>query len=382
MVAVGVVLQRYGPHMTTLDVNRMSDGTLDSTARALSAAIPPLGDLAIAAGAAPELVRRSTGRRVTNTSRVRKQTFNHLASKADRALLATGCLPLLSILADSGATVVASLDEALRKPFIDELVEMIDAIQHMKYVLILELDTRIVQRRDGIATSERWAAMVQPHLAEMNQLSLRITDQAKAFQHIGIRHKRLLAEQRLSWSSRQPLADQLFTLKLQIADSLDRLAGTALVASCQAGQLESAFDQASVRRFNAAMHSHADRAWDHRRLVSRDSHLRACTPADHPLAGDLRPKSALTLTRQQWQADYRRALQPLRQVVERARTCSEAATAARDILLGLDRPGSSVSAAITVDLGNGLGLEVQAGMALPGDQLRLSPLPRTAISVL
>ena len=338
--------------------------------------------LAIAAGAAPDLVRRSTGRRVTNTSRVRKQTFNHLASKADRALLATGYLPTLSIRAESGATVVASLDEALRRPFIDELVELIDAIQHMKYVLILELDTRIVRRRDSIATSERWAAMVQPHLVEMNQITLRIADQAKAFQRIGIRYKRLLADRRCSWSSRQPLADQLFTLKLQIADSLERLAGTALTVSCQAGQLESAFDQASVRRFNAAMHSHADRAWDHRTLVSRDSHLRACTPVDHPLAGDLRSKSALALTRQQWQADYQRALPPLRQVVERARAFSETATATRKALLGAEDLGFGGPRTITFDLCDGLGLQVQAGVRCPGDQLRLIRLPRAAIAAL
>jgi hypothetical protein len=366
--------------MKVLDVHAMSDNALDSTAHALDGALPPLASLAIAAGAAPDVVKRTTGCNVTNTSRVKKQTFNHLVARLDRALFATGCLPLLDVRVDPSALTTDVIGPTVRESFVGELIQMADALQHMKYVLLVELDTRTTVRSSDIATTIDWDETVGPHVMEWDRLSKHIVDQARTFERARARYVQLSNIGQVPWSSRQPIKNELFVTKHVIADLLEMLSESARSAATEASQFECRFDLRRIRRHVSAWKSHAERTWDHRVMVKSDKMFRRTLPLHHPLVDDLRPKLELAQTRLRWQSDYQRALPMLEVFVNLARSCADDAIAARMALVNNRTHLGSEDRTLTVDLGNGRVLTVHPAGFTSDEPPPLRDVPRIMIT--
>lgn len=376
-----VIRRPYGADMTVLNPQAMSDQELERTAHAVGNALPALAHFAIAVGAAPGLVRRYTGCSVTNTSRLKKQTFDHLVTKLNQALLISGCVPLLDIHAAVSAASTEVIDPTIREPFVEELMNMADALQRMKYVLAVELEIRTSRRNAEIATIDGWEEKVQPHVARMQRISDRIVYEAKVFEQARRRYAQLAAIGQISWPSRQPIKNQLFVAPYRIAELLLPFADSARSAAREASAFERMFQPSHIRRFLGSWRSHADRVWDQRDIIMGDKAFRKTVPSHHPLTAALRPKSDLAQNRERWKADYQRAYPFLQLSVGIAQKCANDAEAARKLLLNKDTHGSTDVASAAVELGDGHVLKVLAGAATPQTPALLRGIPTIVITV-
>lgn len=376
-----VIPQPYGADMTLLNPQAMSDQELERTAHALANALPPLAHFAIAVGAAPGLVRRYTGCNVTNTSRLKKQTVDHLATKLNRALLISGCVPLLDIQAPANAASTEVIDPTIREPFVGQLMDMADALQRMKYVLLVELDARGLGRNTNIASTSGWHEMVEPHLARMEQISNRIVDEVRIFEEARRRYVQLANIRQTSWRSRQPIKDKLFVGPYKIADLLLLLAEFARSAARQAGTFDRMFQPSHIQGCLGVWRSHADRVWDQKAITRGDRAFRKTVPSHHPLTDVLRSKSDLAHNRAHWKAGYQRAYPFLKLSVGIAQDCASDAEAARKLLLSNATHGSSEVTSAAVDLGYGHVLKVLTGVASPQTPEFLRGIPTIVVAV-
>ncbi len=370
----------YGADMSFLDTQSMSDQALGSTADALNNALKPLAHFAIAAGATRVRVRDATGCDITNASRLKREKFNHLVAKLNRALLVTSCVPLLDIRAHPAATTAEVVFPALRESFVGELIQMGDALQHMKYVLLVERDVRTASRRTNIATTMDWEEAVAPHVIAADRLSNHIVAEVKIYGRARNRYVQLSKMGQASWRSRQPIEHELFVAKHKIADLLVMLSNTASSAASEASQFECRFDSGTIRRYVSTWRSHGDRVWDPRAIVKADRMFRRTVPSHHPLSDILRPKSQLARAREAWQADYLRSFSLLELLLERARSCAKDTVTAQAVLLGRS-PRSGASDAITVDLGAGRVLEIHTARTTSGEPSLPPNIPRIVVAM-
>lgn len=360
--------------MTVLDPRAMSDQTLEQTAHALANALTALAQFAIAAGVTPGLVRRYTGSNVTNTSRPRKQTFNHLVAKLNQALVSSGCVPLLDVRARASATAIEVIYPTIRQPFVDELMKMADALQQMKYVLMVELDARTLRCGTDIASIDGWHETVQPHIARCESVASRIIDEVEMFDRARTRYIQLARIGQISWSSRRSTKDRLFVAQHKIADLLVVFADCMRSTAREASMFDRMFHPSQVRRLAGAWRTHADRVWDQRVIAKGNRDFRKTAPSYHPLTDILSSKSSLARSREDWRTDYQRAYQALQPIVSIARSRANEAESFRELLLS-----NGVHASAAVDLGYGCVLKIRTVTATAHESTLLGSIPDIAV---
>jgi len=371
----------YGADMSFLDTQSMDDQALESTADALDNALAALAHFAIAAGAARKLVRDVTGLDITNASRLKGEKFNVLVAKLNRALLLTSCVPLLDIHAHPSAKTAEVVSPAFQQSFVDELIQMANALQHMKYALIVENDVRTTSRKTSIATTTDWDEAVEPHLIAADRLSSHIVAEVRTYGRARNRYIQLSKIGQVPWRSRQPIEDELFVAKHKIADLLATLSNTVSSAASQASQFECRFDSGTIRRYVSTWRSHADRVWDPRAIVKADRMFRRTVPSHHPLSDTLRPKSQLARARDAWQVDYLRSFSLLDQFLERTRSCAKDAVAAQNMLLGKSPRSGASDATFNVDLGAGRVLEIHTARTTSDEPSTHPSIPRIVVTM-
>ncbi|MEW5813083.1 MAG: hypothetical protein AB1925_26990 [Actinomycetota bacterium] len=367
--------------MSFLDTQSMDDQALKSTADALDNALAPLAHFAIAAGAPRELVRNATGLNITNSSRLKGQKFNDLVAKLNQALLLTSCVPLLDIRGHPSAKTAEVVPPAFRESFVNELIQMADALQRMKYVLLVEQDVRTTTRRIDIATTTSWEEAVEPHLIAADRLSSYIVAEVNIYRRTRNRYVQLAKIGQIPWSSRQPVERELFVAKHRIADLLAALSNTASCAASEASQFECSFDSGTIRRCVSTWRSHGDRMWDPRAMAKANRMFRRTIPSHHPLSDILRPQSQLARAREAWQADYLRSFSLLDQFLERTRSCAKDAAAAQDMLLSRSPRGSAADATIAVNLGACRVLEIHTARTASSGPSANASIPRIVVAI-
>ncbi|WP_157521164.1 hypothetical protein [Mycobacterium sp. ACS4331] len=319
--------------MTTDELRAMNANQLVATAYSLANALPPLAHLAIAAGAPPNLVRQSTGCAVTSTTRFKTQTAINLIDRVNEALVATGCIPPIDIRMHSSATVGQSLKGADRQIFADEVIEMANALQRMKYAVLFEIDSRDTTHAGDLLTPADWNTWVQPRVDDMARLSDLLAEQAQIFARTRAQYVHLCKTPQVSWFSRRTTEKSLMISKLAIADSLEMLAASARLAYRDASRFEAGLGPKAQRQLVASWKRHAERLHDHRAIMWHSSIFRRTLPTKHPLIEVLQSRSQLSQSRNDLQASYQRALHALERFMNHTQSVGLAAASAHQALL-------------------------------------------------
>lgn len=287
--------------MHALDPSLMSPESLEATIVALCDALTPLAKLARAAGGGQAAVHAATGVNISNAKRLRGQTYNALAIQVNKSLIQTGCLPPIAVQSESAPDAHMPLYATNWKTLACQLaIEMAEAIQQMKYTLLLVFAGNGWERQLSVLGARSWDKTVQPKITEITSRHAMIAGGVQQFEHRRIRYLALRNNPHVTWDTRRQAETALFLTAWKLVNLLTQVKQSLQSMYDEAKRYELQHAPKSINRAEAARATYVRTGSNHRFFPVKIRALQKTIPANNPLSEWLPRQSNVKAIHQEW----------------------------------------------------------------------------------
>ncbi|MCA2320438.1 hypothetical protein JF732_10065 [Mycobacterium intracellulare] len=319
--------------MHELDPSLMTPESLETTIAALCDALKPLAKLARGAGGGQAAVHIATGVSITNAKRLREQTYNALATQVNKSLIHTGCLPPIALQSESAPEAQIPIYATNWKTLAYQLaIDMADAIQGMKYALLLAAAGNGWERQLSALETQHWEARVQPKVAEISSSHLSIACAIRHLEHSRIRYLALRDNPHATWDTRRRSETALFRSAWKLVNLLNQVEQDLQSMYDEAKRFEPQHAPKWINKAEAARVTYIRTASNHRFFPVKISALQSTIPAKNPLSGQLLRQDNIEAIHENWHTANLAAAPRLNRILENIRKDAKAARRVRRTL--------------------------------------------------